>query len=114
MPRKEAVAPVTMMLPPPFSTIAGVQHWAQVSSPSTFVFIAMSNCSTVISSKRFHTPLPALYNNVSTGPSCAAMDFIVVVSAALSVMSHGNAALLGICVVAVSSFDAVRLTSATA
>ena len=33
MPRKEAVAPVTMMLPPPFSTIAGVQHWAHVSSP---------------------------------------------------------------------------------
>jgi hypothetical protein len=42
------------------------------------------------------------------------MDFIVVVRAALSVMSHGNAALFGICVVAVSSFDAVRLTSATA
>jgi hypothetical protein len=74
----------------------------------------MSNCSTVFSSNRFHTPLPALYNNVSTGPSFSAMDFIVVVRAALSVMSHGNAALFGICVVAVSSFDAVRLTSATA
>ena len=39
---------------------------------------------------------------------------IVVVSAALSVISHANAAEFGICVVAVSSFEAVRLTSATA
>ena len=33
MPRSDAVAPVTMMLPPPCSTIAGVQHWAHVNNP---------------------------------------------------------------------------------
>ena len=33
MPRSDAVAPVTMMLPAFFSTMAGVQHWAHVSSP---------------------------------------------------------------------------------
>ena len=41
------------------------------------------------------------------------MAVIVVFSAALSVISHGNAAELGICVAAASSFEAVRLTSAT-
>ena len=41
------------------------------------------------------------------------MAVIVVFSAALSVISHGNAAEFGICVAAASSFEAVRLTSAT-
>ena len=50
LPLREAVAPVTATLPPPFLTIFGQINWAAVNKPLALVAMQESNsCSEILS-----------------------------------------------------------------
>ena len=59
-PLKEAVAPMTIMLPSPFSVIEGITSWAQATRPRALV--AQEDCmpSKEVSIIDAHSPAPAL------------------------------------------------------
>ena len=68
MPRREDVAPMTTMLPPPWLFICGMTRFVVSNRPRVFTRKELSRIDGSISSMVPHVPVPALYTRVCTGP----------------------------------------------
>ena len=71
LPRSDAVAPTTMMLPHFALRIAGSTACAEAMRPTALMAKARSRSATVVSSKPFHEPEPALYTRPRDHRVCA-------------------------------------------
>jgi hypothetical protein len=88
LPRRDAVAPMNTMLPRPAAFIVAITCLDARNAPSVFTRHDCSKSAALTSSMLPHTPLPALYTNVSIGPSSAAMAVKARATEPASLTSH--------------------------